>query len=182
MRNALRRIALGVLSTGIIATMAAGATTTAASAAVSAPQHAAAAAHPVWLWWPVVRKGDRGARVVTIQYLLDARGARLKPDGKFGRSTEMAVRWFQKSARLYPDGVVGKATWPKLLITVWRGCRGYAVKAVQAQLQHHGYRIAVTGFFGRSTEKAVKKFQWKSHLVPDGVVGLHTWNAMVVHD
>ena len=43
MRNTLRRIAFGVLATGMVTTMAMGTVTTAASASVTAPSTVAAA-------------------------------------------------------------------------------------------------------------------------------------------
>jgi peptidoglycan hydrolase-like protein with peptidoglycan-binding domain len=168
----------------MIAAMAVGATTGAASAAVSAPpQHAAPVTRPALLW-PVVRRGDYGARVRTVQYLLDAHGAGLTADGQFGYPTELAVKYFQRTHGLYPSGVVGAATWTRLIITVRRGSRGDAVRGVQSQLRFsYGYfDIAVDGVFGHRTEEAVRHFQHRFRLVPDGIVGPVTWNTMVWHD
>ena len=136
MRHALRRIAFGVLGTSAIAVMAVGATSVAADATASAPHSVAAVARPPMLRWPVVRRGDYGARVRTVQYLLDAHGARLIPTGYFGRPTVRAVKAFQLRAGLFPSGIVGNATWPRLIITVRRGSRGFAVRAAQDQLRY----------------------------------------------
>jgi peptidoglycan hydrolase-like protein with peptidoglycan-binding domain len=184
MRDALRRIAFGVLGTGMIAAMAAGTATPAASAAVSAPPHAAAASRPAALRWPVVRRGDHGSRVRTVQYLLNQHGARLTPDGDFRFPTELAVKNFQRRVGLHPDGVVGNATWMKLIVTVRHGSRGDAVRAVQAQLRYvYGYfYVHVDGVFGHKTDTAVRDFQHRFRLVPDGVVGPVTWNTLVVND
>jgi peptidoglycan hydrolase-like protein with peptidoglycan-binding domain len=183
MRDALRRIAFGVLGTGMIAAMAAGGTAVAASAAVATPHHAAVA-RPAALRWPVVRRGDHGARVRTVQYLLDQHGARLTPDGDFGFPTELAVKHFQRRAGLRPDGVVGNTTWMKLIVTVRHGSRGDAVRAVQAQLRYvYGYfYVHVDGVFGHKTDTAVRDFQHRFRLVPDGIVGPVTWNTLVVND
>ena len=182
MRHALRRIAFGVIGTGMIAGMAVGGTAVAASAAAS--QHAAAAHQQQLLIWPHVRRGDHGIRVRTVQYLLNAHGARLTPDGDFGFPTELAVKNFQRGHGLHPDGVVGSRTWMKLIITVRHGSRGDAVRAVQDQLRHqYGYHyVDVDGVFGHKTETAVKDFQHRHRLVADGIVGVGTWNALVVHD
>lgn len=39
----------------------------------------------------------------------------VEPDGKFGDSTEKAVKKYQKSKKLDADGIVGLATWKKIL-------------------------------------------------------------------
>lgn len=184
MRHALRRIAFGVIGTGMIAAMAVGTSTVAASAAVSAPQYAAATHHLAALRWPVVRRGDHGTRVRTVQYLLNQHGARLGVDGIFGVPTELAVKNFQRGHGLFPDGVVGNATWMKLIVTVRHGSRGDAVRAVQDQLRfQYGYHY-VDGVFGAKTETAVRDFQHRflPHMPADGIVGTFTWNALVVND
>jgi peptidoglycan hydrolase-like protein with peptidoglycan-binding domain len=182
MRNGLRRIAFGVLGTGMIVAMTAGSSAVAANASVAAPQHTATAAKAQWqsLSWPAVRQTAYGNRVRTIQYLLNQRGFRAPINSYFGPSTTFAVKAFQRSRGLYPDGIVGNATWPKLVVTVRRGSRGYAVSAVQSYLvRGYHYRLVVDGVFGRGTEKAVRWFQLRYRLRPDGVVGVTTWNALV---
>jgi len=184
MRNTLRRIAFGVLASGMVATMALGATTTAASASVAAPSTVTAAQHHPGLIWPVVKKGDRGPRVVKIQYLLNQHRIHVKVDGKFGHGTEIAVKLFQKRHHIFPSGVVSAKTWEKLIVTVRKGSRGPAVSAVQFELRFvYGYKfVVVDGKFGQQTEWAVKLFQKRFHLHPDGVVGARTWNALVIHE
>jgi len=186
MRDALRRISFGVLGTGMIAAMALGGTTVAANAAVAtAHTHATAAdfSHH-HLRWPVVRRGDYGSRVRTVQYLLNAHGAGLTPDGQFGYPTEYAVKNFQRRVGLFPSGVVGNRTWEALIITVRHGSVGNAVRAVQAQLRYdYGYfYVTVDGVFGHKTDSAVRDFQHRFHLVGDGVVGPRTWNTLVKYD
>lgn len=133
--------------------------------------------------WPVVQKGDTGGRVRAIQYLLDARGAKLTVDGIFGTATEKAVKAFQKKVKVTADGKVGPMTWPKLIITVKKGSTGDAVKAVQWQLRNeYGFtKLAVDGKFGPATEAAVKSFQKKYKLTQDGIVGPKTWMALEVN-
>jgi uncharacterized protein (TIGR02594 family) len=65
----------------------------------------------------VLKLGDRGIEVRTIQSLLNAKLApspRLRPDGHFGPRTAEAVRRFQKVRGLSEVGVVGLATWRAL--------------------------------------------------------------------
>lgn len=58
--------------------------------------------------------GDRGATVTVIQDRLNALGARLAEDGRFGPATEAAVKRFQRDRRLAVDGHVGPRTWAAL--------------------------------------------------------------------
>ena len=57
----------------------------------------------------VVKKGDRGQIVKTIQTLV-----KTSADGIFGPNTETKVKAFQKSKGLSQDGIVGKNTWSAL--------------------------------------------------------------------
>lgn len=58
--------------------------------------------------------GAEGERVVAVQRLLRAAGARLDADGFFGRQTRAAVLAFQAAEGLVCDGVVGRATLARL--------------------------------------------------------------------
>lgn len=58
---------------------------------------------------PVLRQGDRGPAVVTLQ-----RGLRIAVDGAFGPATKAAVVGLQKRSRLVADGIVGAKTWAVL--------------------------------------------------------------------
>lgn len=70
----------------------------------------------------VLRKGDKGEQVKTLQRLLLALGYKMKNglrtykvDGSFGQATLNAVLAFQKAEKLTQDGVVGAKTWNALL-------------------------------------------------------------------
>ncbi len=54
------------------------------------------------------------------------------------------------------------------------GSKGDNVKLLQQKLKNEGYNITVDGVFGPKTEKAVKDFQIKNGLTPDGIVGYNT--------
>lgn len=58
---------------------------------------------------PVLRLGDRGLPVATLQRLLG-----VPADGIFGPQTRAAVRRVQACARLVQDGIVGPLTWRAL--------------------------------------------------------------------
>ena len=66
---------------------------------------------------PTLRRGTKGERVEELQRLLLRLGYDLGSSGAdsvFGRTTESAVRAFQKSRGLTVDGVVGPRTWAAL--------------------------------------------------------------------
>jgi hypothetical protein len=179
-------------------TPAAGAhTTSGAQAGLTAP-----AAFPATLFaanlpaWPVLRQGSNNqwppVTVRSLQYLLNAHGARLDVDGVFGARTDAAVRAFQRCHGLVLDGVVGRQTWSAVIITVRRGSSGPAVKAVQDQANFRNPRgegpptLQVDGIFGAKTDGWVRGFQSGVALaleVPgfqvDGIVGPMTWQVMI---
>ena len=68
---------------------------------------------------PLVKRGDVGGAVLSIQVLLiDKWAVNCGIDGadaEYGPATESAVKAFQKHHGLDPDGVVGPQTWRKLL-------------------------------------------------------------------
>ena len=63
-----------------------------------------------------------------------------------------------------------------------RGDRGKEVIDVQTRLLAQGFELGregVDGFFGPSTEHAVRSFQQRRDLLVDGVVGANTWRELV---
>ena len=63
---------------------------------------------------PILAQGDRGAAVIELQKLLNAKGANLVVDGDFGAATKAAVIKFQQQNGLPADGIVGSSTWAAL--------------------------------------------------------------------
>ncbi|MES9521980.1 peptidoglycan-binding domain-containing protein [Streptomyces capoamus] len=117
--------------------------------------------------------------MTTVQYLLNAHGAALTVDSRFGTTTRNAVVSFQNSQGLTPDGMVGPNTWKHLVVTVRQGDSGAAVRAAQDELKAHGAAVTVDGRFGDGTRKAVLAFQKSRKLTPDGVIGASTWMNLV---
>jgi peptidoglycan hydrolase-like protein with peptidoglycan-binding domain len=183
MRNTLCRIAIGAVGAGMAVAMAVGPAVLAADAAVSA-HSTAAAERPAALIWPAVHKGASGLRVNAIQMLLIQHGVQVTVDGKFGPATEAAVKGFQAHHGISPSGRVGAKTWEALIVRLRKGSQGAAVSAVEIQLKfQYGFTsLSVDGQFGSMTKSAVKAFQRKFGLTPNGKVGERTWNALVVHD
>ena len=70
---------------------------------------------------------------------------------------------------------------PASYYTVRRGCKGGAVRRLQAWLIALGYDIGphgADGVFGPATQAAVLAFQGACGLTADGVVGRDTWAAL----
>jgi peptidoglycan hydrolase-like protein with peptidoglycan-binding domain len=119
--------------------------------------------------------------VVAIQYLLQAKGLNVRADGIYGPATTAAVRRFQRSAHLNPSGVVGPSTWSRITVTLRRGSRGSAVRAVQHNMKFaYGFRFSrVNGFYGNETVLVVRAFQRGSRLPINGIVGPSTWRTII---
>ncbi|WP_406004937.1 peptidoglycan-binding protein [Streptomyces sp. NBC_00637] len=141
-------------------------------------------------------QGQSSGCVTELQNLLNAHGAGLVVDGRFGSSTLYAVREYQAATAIAVDGRVGPATKSKLYATggsapapinlqssscpanVVQGDKGGCVSELQRLLRHHGYAITVDGDFGAGTASAVRSFQTSRGLTADGQVGPNTKAAL----
>jgi peptidoglycan L-alanyl-D-glutamate endopeptidase CwlK len=132
-----------------------------------------------------IKSGSKGKLVQQMQKLLNDNGFSLSVDGKFGNSSDEAIKKFQFDHGLSPDGIVGNKTWEALKaskpeITVLRlGDEGDLVQKMQKLLKKIGYKITPDGDFGKKTRKVLKKFQKKSDLKSDGVAGPETWKKIM---
>ncbi|HYH34163.1 MAG TPA: peptidoglycan-binding domain-containing protein, partial [Nocardioides sp.] len=120
----------------------------------------------------ILERGDEGADVAAVQYLLTAHGVTTEVDGDFGPATDSSVRTFQSSRGLAADGVVGPATWSALMMTVRPATanNASAVRAVQHQLsQKVDSSLAVTGTYDAATQSAVRAFQADHGLTQDAI-------------
>jgi peptidoglycan hydrolase-like protein with peptidoglycan-binding domain len=184
MRSLVRRAFTGMLGLAAVAMMATLVTAAPAGAATAARAGGPTHVSHVWtanLRWPYVRPGNRGERVVAVQYLLQQKGYRVPATGFYGPITTAAVRNFQRSRGLNPSGNVGPSSWDRLIVTVGAGSSGSAVRAVQHSLRFaYGFRFQqVTGFFGTQTNAAVRAFQRGSRLPVTGIVASRTWMTMI---
>lgn len=150
-----------------------------------------------------VRLGSTGAAAAVMQVRLNASGANLEIDGKFGSLSETALKAFQAEHGITENGVCGAETWPLLdaieypssatntaepstseSVTVYptlrRGAGGEDVKTLQTLLNQFGAnpQLDVDGKFGPLTETAVRKYQGDNELAIDGIVGPITWGEL----
>ncbi len=141
----------------------------------------------------LIRPGDEGAAVRDVQHRLTELGLRIDPaelEGRFGASTERAVREFQDARRLPVDGVVGPDTWTQLVEAGYRlgdrtlylrspAFRGDDVRELQRMLNALGFDAGKQdGIFGLRTAEAVMEFQRNLGDEVDGIVGLDTVRSL----
>jgi N-acetylmuramoyl-L-alanine amidase len=136
----------------------------------------------------IFRLGDEGTEVLDIQRRLLELGAVLDPaelDGRFGASTDRAVRAFQDARNLRVDGLVGPDTWGQLVEAGWRlgdrtlylhspMFRGDDVRSFQRKLNALGFDAGKEdGLYGLNTDRAAREFQRNVGDEVDGIVGPH---------
>jgi len=73
--------------------------------------------------------------------------------------------------------------WPPLsptkgIMPLRRGSTGPAVRLLQEHLNALGYKVPISGVFGTETDRAVREFQRRVGLRPDGRVGKLTWGRL----
>lgn len=97
-------------------------------------------------------------------------------DGYAGPATIETIERFQTAAGLVVDGIMGPRTRDAIhRVPSWSH---FSVLAAQRQLGHYGLRLVLDGKNGPKTKAAVKAFQQRYGLAPDGVVGPMTWTAL----
>jgi hypothetical protein len=129
--------------------------------------------------------GAFNPQIAGLQIALRKHGLYRGPiDAVQGPKTVRAVRTFQRRHRLAVDGIAGPRTRAALgprghplfgARVIRRGMRGYDVGVLQFLLERHDVRTGrLDGRFGPRTATAVRRFQRRTGLRPDGVVGPHT--------
>ena len=141
-------------------------------------------------YYSLLHRGSSGPDVALVQTWLN--GVRdactwhdpLKADGRFGLSTENAVKEFQLKNKMNVDGKVGANTW-NVLYTQYTakhplrsGASGGTVRLVQQKLNSLGERLNADGRYGAATAAAVQRFQRRNGLAADGSVGQATWEKL----
>lgn len=131
--------------------------------------------------WYVFKQGDSAPQISVAQYLLRQHGyTNLVVDGTLNAETNAKLKNFQNKFDIDEEDMIGVDTWEQLIIPVQQGSQGDAVRGVQFILNtSFGYALEIDGIFGPKTAEAVKDFQSKHGLTPDGVVGPLTWQKLV---
>ena len=118
-----------------------------------------------------------------------------KIDGDFGPASKKALKEFQSSNNLVSDGILGKNTCKKLnnkanvvkksintaksINTISQITKSTEILNVQRKLSELGfYTGEIDGINGTRTKIAIKNFQSKAGLTPDGIIGPKTLSAL----
>lgn len=111
-----------------------------------------------------------------------------EPTEHYGPITKGSVKLFQRQHGLTSDGAVGPETYNLLMsedaqkYTISEGVEGTDVKELQIRLRELGYINVATSYYGTETAAAVKKFQNRNGLSPDGKVGEKTRELLYSED
>jgi hypothetical protein len=148
---------------------------------------------PVMLAFSSPAEAVTNPQVPGLQVALRAKGFYRGPiDGIAGPMTAHAVRAFQRRARITVDGIAGPITRKKLgklgrplfgnRRVIARGMIGWDVSVLEFFLSKRGLlRLGrVDGRFDLPTEKALRRYQRRRHLVVDGVAGRQTLRSFGV--
>ena len=127
-----------------------------------------------------------------IQQFLSNNGFNPGPiDGQSGPKTKNAIISFQKENGLLADGIAGNKT--KAAMRAYTGCKSVnfcvardnssakldSIADVQTYLANNGFNPGIIdGKMGSYTREAIKAFQRKVGLIPDGVAGARTKSEM----
>jgi N-acetylmuramoyl-L-alanine amidase len=132
--------------------------------------------------------GSTGGPVRDLQHRLTALGFGhdAAETGRYGASTEAAMRSFQQAHGLKVDGICGPQSWAAVVEAGYRSgdrllyhrrpmLRGDDVADLQRRLCALGFDTGrVDGIFGPDTEQALRDFQRNAGLTTDGVCGRDT--------
>ena len=131
------------------------------------------------------------SNTLEIQKFLTNNGFQPGPiDGQSGPQTVSAIKAFQQNNGLLADGIVGNKT--KAAMRAYTGCTTNtctardnraanldSVEGIQTYLSNNGFNPGIIdGEMGSYTKEAIKAFQRKVGLIPDGVAGGRTKSEM----
>lgn len=115
-------------------------------------------------------------------YLNFTYGAKLVVDGIAGKKTKKALlAALQAEWKIDSDGIFGPITERAAnKNVVGRGCCGETVRLLQMLLICVGYKLTADGIFGSKTENALRTYQKKTSLAPDGLAGKNTFRKLTM--
>src|SRR5438034_5622942 len=133
--------------------------------------------------------GGRNPQTAGLQVALRAQGLYRGPiDAISGPETVAAVRDFQRLQGLPATGLADARTRAALgplgrplfgARTLKRGAFGWDVAVLQFLLVRQGISVPVNAYYDGPTLHGVRLMQQRLHLPSDGVVGPHTFSALV---
>lgn len=147
-----------------------------------------------------IQKGCSSVSVLKIQQCLNQLNPefKLKEDGIYGSSTELAIRQFQKNYGLVEDGIITSLTWDKIITKIKTlkapqmqvlsspdpvayGSSGLDVRKAQEYLNRilPDQSIPANGLFDAKTQGKVIRFQNMAGLNPDGRIDIITWDKII---
>ena len=135
-----------------------------------------------------IAKNYLGSNAKKVQYLLNACGYNLIPDGIIGQNSATAIGNFQSSNNLAKDYMFGNksklAAYNKLKNTLCgiKYTTPNQTKYIQYVLKQKGFYTGnIDGVYWKRTEEAVKRFQRYYKLNVDGIVGSQTWYYFIFY-
>jgi hypothetical protein len=127
-------------------------------------------------------------QIAGLQVALRAHGLYRGPiDSIAGPQTVRATKAFQRRAGLPADGLAGPLTRKALgrlggplfgRRTLRQRMVGWDVSVLQFLLSRAGTAVAVDGYFGAATKRALRGYQRRHRLEVDGIAGPHTLRAL----
>ncbi|MGH4121643.1 MAG: N-acetylmuramoyl-L-alanine amidase [Clostridium sp.] len=113
--------------------------------------------------------------------ILDSNGEKLRPDGIMGEKTASAIKRFQSIIGLEINGANDLKTNAALANILSMPVLKFGNNNIVAN-RYIQWRLNITvdGIFGNDTEKAVLKYQTVKKIKVDGIVGVITWNGLIV--
>ena len=123
--------------------------------------------------------------ITDLQNKLLEQGLVSRCSGEFDKETEAAVKEFQRQNNLRVDGIVGPLTWATLCFPILSLSMDVSednksfIKQMQKALAEEGLKVEADGEFNRGTDKALRRFQRRYGLRPDGVCGAMTWTVLL---
>jgi N-acetyl-anhydromuramyl-L-alanine amidase AmpD len=131
-----------------------------------------------WLYAPDLVAGKRGITTHAAVSKAFKRGSHWDPGEGFPVEKYLALIRAKLGGAAAPAETKPLKDAP---VTLKRGADGWQVKRLQKLLRQNGLfpePATIDGDFGEITETAVKMFQERHDLTPDGVVGTMTWRAL----
>lgn len=111
----------------------------------------------------------------------------LERKGEYAKATAQGIIDKYGTVCVEPKPVPPKPPKPTIVIPPLQkfGSRGNYVRKIQEKINSTKRpwekKLKVDGIFGGKTENAVRDFQRKHKLLPDGIVGPKTWKVLLTH-